>query len=403
MNHDPLMDMNNFFVVGINYKKTDAVRRGQFAINPSQYQLLIDKNRENRSASFFVLSTCNRTEIFGFASCANDFAEMICSVTEGRLHDFNELCYHYQGREAIQHLFHVAAGLDSQILGDYEVTAQIKMAVKQSKAVGLINNFMERLINEVLACTKLVRTNTAFSSGTVSVSFAAIQCIRERSVSNSIKKIVLIGAGKIGANTARNILHYIPGVELTIVNRTREKAIELAALTAAIVLDYDQRNEAINAADVVIVATQSSDPILVLKDIHPQNSKKLLIDLSVPCNIDKAVSGLSNVELIGVDELSKVNDRTLANRTMEIPKVKNQVTQSMNLFFDWYLKRVDAKKLHRLKKHLQKINEEEIIDEQQVAFIQKTVNGMAKKLQHENKAGCYYLQALNEYISINTN
>ena len=403
MIQEAVKNLDNFFVVGINYKKTDATLRGQFAINNTQYQSLLESRADDASQSFFILSTCNRTEIFGFGNAAKDLGKFLCTVTEGSFEDFERICYCSQGEEAISHLFKVAAGLDSQILGDYEVTAQIKMAVRQSKAAGMMNNFLERLVNEVFACTKLIRTNTIFSSGTVSVSFAAIQCIKEKFAGKNIDKIVLIGAGKIGRNTAKNILHYIPNANLYIINRTQEKALELAASTSARVISYEDRTEVIDEADVIIVATQADEPILSEGDLTKNKDVRLFIDLSVPCNIDKNVLNVANVNLIGVDELSKVNDQTLTNRRKEIPKVKEQIARSIDLFFQWYNQRSDAKKLMRLKTHLQKINDNDFVEDHSIISIQKTVNGMAKKLKQENKAGCFYLQALNEYISINTN
>lgn len=403
MPEELIKDIANFFVVGLNYKKTDASLRGKFAINPTQYQILLDKGKESPSASFFILSTCNRTEIFGFGNSSEELGKFLCSATEGSFSDFEEMSYSFQGRAAITHLFKVASGIDSQILGDYEVTAQIKMAVKQSKASGLMNNFLERLVNEVFACTKLIRTNTAFSSGTVSVSFAAIQLIKEKFAQEELGKILLIGAGKIGSNTAKNILHYIPRANLTIVNRTNDRAINLAASTGATTVDFDSRSLAVNEAQVIIVATQATEPVLTATDLDTVQGPKLLIDLSVPCNIDKDVLSVVDMELIGVDELSKVNDQTLLNRKSEIPKVMAQIDFNMNLFYEWYEQRLDAKKLKRLKTHLQQLTTEVATETLGTSSIQKTVNGMAKKLKSENTAGCFYLQALNEYISTNTN
>ncbi len=396
-------DIANFFVVGLNYKKTDACLRGKFAINPTQYQTLLDEGKKNSSAAFFILSTCNRTEIFGFSNSSEELGKFLCSITEGSYSDFKEMSYNLQGRAAITHLFKVASGIDSQILGDYEVTAQIKMAVKQSKASGLMNNFLERLVNEVFACTKLIRTNTAFSSGTVSVSFAAIQLIKEKFAQKELGKILLIGAGKIGSNTAKNILHYIPKANLTIVNRTNDRAISLAASTGATTVDFDSRSLAVNEAQVIIVATQATEPVLTAADLLASECPKLLIDLSVPCNIDKDVLSVVGMDLIGVDELSKVNDQTLLNRKAEIPKVMAQIDFNMNLFYDWYHQRLDAKKLKTLKTHLQQLYAGETIETPDNVSIQKTVNGMAKKLKDKNTAGCFYLQALDEYISTNTN
>src|SRR4051812_3882022 len=165
---------SKFFIAGINYKKTEASVRGQFTINNDQYANIIDIASSFGLSNFFILSTCNRTEIYGFAENASQLVNILCTQTIGTKEIFHELCYIKQGEKAIQHLFEVGAGLESQILGDYEIIGQIKSAVKFARDRGCINAFIERLVNSVLQSTKVVKNKTALSGGTVSVSFAAV-------------------------------------------------------------------------------------------------------------------------------------------------------------------------------------------------------------------------------------
>eukprot|EP01136_Pigoraptor_vietnamica_P026631 Opistho-1_new@81877 len=124
------MQINHFFTAGINYKKTDAAIRGEFAIGAAQYASLLEKAAKAGIEEVFVLSTCNRTEIYGVADNVNVLIDLLCSETSGDADTFRQLCYTKQGNEAIQHIFEVGAGLDSQILGDYEIVGQMKLAVK---------------------------------------------------------------------------------------------------------------------------------------------------------------------------------------------------------------------------------------------------------------------------------
>src|SRR5690349_13192394 len=126
-------DLSTFFVTGINYKKTDAVLRGEYAINSDQYSRLISLASSYDVKEFFVLSTCNRTEIYGFAENASCLSGLLCTQTKGAADTFTKMAYVKRANKAIEHLFDVAAGLDSQILGDYEIVGQIKQAVKFSK------------------------------------------------------------------------------------------------------------------------------------------------------------------------------------------------------------------------------------------------------------------------------
>ena len=167
-------NISNFFVAGINYKKSDASIRGLFAVSNEQYSRILEKATLQGLDEIFILSTCNRTEIYGFAHCSHQLIELLCSTTAGDAQTFKQAAYLKNGMEAIDHVFQVGAGLDSQILGDYEIVGQLKTAVKFSKEQGFIGAFSERLINSVLQSSKVIKNNTELSGGTVSVSFAAV-------------------------------------------------------------------------------------------------------------------------------------------------------------------------------------------------------------------------------------
>ncbi|MES1226894.1 MAG: glutamyl-tRNA reductase, partial [Bacteroidota bacterium] len=168
------IDISRFFAAGINYKKTDASRRGLFAINNDQYRIILQKAAETGARELFILSTCNRTEVYGFAENVDQLIQLICNETAGNIEEFKQLAYIKKGVEAVDHLFHVGAGLDSQILGDYEIVGQLKNAVNLSKENGFIQAFSDRLVNAVLQSSKEIKNQTALSGGTVSVSFAAV-------------------------------------------------------------------------------------------------------------------------------------------------------------------------------------------------------------------------------------
>ena len=170
---------DNFFVAGISYKKTDAATRGQFAISLIHYEEALKLAPQFGLDTLFILSTCNRTEIYGFADNASQLIDLLCTQTTGDTDTFTRLAYCKQGDEAIAHLFKVGAGLDSQILGDYEIVGQLKQAVKFAKDRHLINSFLERLVNSVLQASKSIKSDTALSAGTVSASYAAVHYIKE--------------------------------------------------------------------------------------------------------------------------------------------------------------------------------------------------------------------------------
>ncbi len=407
-------DINNFFIAGINYKKTDALLRGQYAINNDQYADLLANAPKDGLNELFVLSTCNRTEIYGFAADAETLIHSLCAQTQGSLETFKEIAYVKKGISAIEHLFDVGAGLDSQILGDYEIVGQLKQAIKFSKEKGFVGAYMERLINGVLQTSKQIRTNTELSGGTVSVSFAAIQYIKETIPNVSSKKILLIGTGKIGRNTCKNLVDYLDTKNITLVNRTQSKAAELAAELGLMYAPVEALDQQVQLADIILVATNSAEPIII-KDHLENSSTKLIIDLSIPYNVEEAAQQLSHITLVNVDELSKIKDATLEKRKAEIPKVKSIIASHIEEFVEWHEMRQHVPVLKEVKSKLQAMNNCEMYIaciSRQVHHpkeasagekIQKVLNGMAVKMRTQHQPGCYYLEAINEFIATGTN
>ena len=171
--------IEDFTVVGINYRKSAADVRGHYTINEEQYKIILDIAPALEINDFFVLSTCNRTEIYGCVHHIELFVQLILSQSTGSEVAFRQMFYVKRGASAIKHFFEVGSGLDSQILGDYEIVGQIKKAVQSSKKRGLISSFTERLFNYMMQASKSIKNNTGLSDGTVSVSYSVVQYIKE--------------------------------------------------------------------------------------------------------------------------------------------------------------------------------------------------------------------------------
>ena len=400
---ESLSQLSSFFVVGVNYKKSDTITRGLFSVSTTQYENLLNDSENFGICHFFIVSTCNRTEIFGFAKSTDQLSSFLCSQTKGSLEVFNSNAYTASGPDAVKHLFTVAAGLDSQILGDYEIVGQIKQAAKISKKANRLNTFLERLINEVLQASKSIRTNTMLSSGSVSVSFAAIQFIKNYSVQNRVSEILLIGTGKIGSNTCKNLADYLPEVSVTVLNRSDEKSEALANAHKLNFDSFTNLQACITNADVVIVATNSPVPIVLQSHVATQSKQQLLIDLSVPCNIETTVDRIAGIKLVNVDQLSKLNDETLLRRANDIPKVIEIIEKHMCAFTDWHNMRKNVPMLLAVKSQLQALPLHQyglsIAGEKNQEQIQKVINGMALKLRSQNNPGCQYIEAMHDYIA----
>ena len=401
-------DISRFYTVGINYKKTDATIRGQFAISNEQYEKILALAPSYHLNELFVLSTCNRTEIYGFADDASQLIHLLCTQTAGDQATFLELVYVKNGMDAIEHLFHVSAGLDSQILGDYEIVGQIKQAVKFARDRQFIGAFGERLVNCVLQSSKSIKNQTALSGGTVSVSFSAIQFIKEKIAVPQDKKILLIGIGKIGRNTCRNLVDYLGTNNITLLNRTEDKAAELAAEVKVNHAPWDQLPSQVASSDIILVATNAEQPTLLHSHLEGKGDK-LIIDLSIPCNVEETAARLPGVTLAGVDELSKLKDETLQKREAEVPKAKALIAKHIAELMEWYEMRKHVPVLKAVKTKLKELHTCPIFsrvsgeslpsatdtDEQ----IQRVLNGMATKMRQHNQGGCHYIEAINEYIA----
>lgn len=403
-------DISKFFIAGINYRKTDALTRGQFAINPDQYTSILQLAPDFAVYEFFLISTCNRTEIYGFADNADQLIRLLCTQTEGTAEQFRQLSYIKQGQDAIHHLFTVGGGLDSQILGDYEIVGQIKQATKLAKQHDRIDAFTERLVNCMLQSSKAIKNNTALSDGTVSVSFAAVQYIRRHIKAIKSKKILLLGTGKFGRNTCKNLVDYLGTKNITLINRTEEKATTLAAelgLESAPLGDLQQH---ITTADIILVATNATEPTILKSHLEGLNHK-LIIDLSIPYNIEQSAKELAHITLVNVDELSKLKDETLAMREAEVPKAKAIIAEHIAEFIDWYQMRKHVPVLKAVKTKLKEIHTSPLfitLQPHHIACnktdekIQRVINGMASKMKEQNQRGCYYIEAINEFIATGT-
>lgn len=408
MSRNPITELSNFFVAGINYKKTDTEIRGSFAIGPEQYESILNHAAAFDVRDLFILSTCNRSEIYGLAENPQQLVDLFCSQTQGSVELFNELAYRKSGMQAIQHLFDVGAGLDSQILGDYEIVGQLRHAMKFAKEKGFIQIFLERTLNQVLQSSKEIKNNTALSDGTVSVAFAAVQYIREHITDLTDKKILLLGTGKIGTITCKNLVDYIGSSHITLMNRTPEKAENLASAFDLRTASMDCLTDEIKNADIILVATNAPEPIIHYTDLENVAGEKLIIDLSIPCNIENSVSGLQHVTLIDVDGLSKMKDDTLQRRAAEIPKAREIIQNHLDELMEWYEMRRHVPLLKEVKIKLQQIHCSPLFDQplpekpssiSRDQKIQRVLNGMASKMRRENQRGCYYIEAINEFIT----
>lgn len=349
----------HFYVIGISYKKADANIRGRFSLDIERQELILEEAQAEQMEGLMIISTCNRTELYGFAQHPFQLIQKLCAHSQASLEDFEKFGYIYKNKEAINHIFNVGTGLDSQILGDFEIISQFKKAFILSKKYNLVNAFIERLQNSVIQASKRVKNETELSSGATSVSFASVQYILSNVKNISQKNILLFGTGKIGRNTCENLIKHTDNNHITLINRTKEKAQQIAGKFNVLVKNFSELTEELSQTDVLVVATGSKTPT-INKDILPKDKEMLILDLSIPKNVDENVKTIKGVTLIHMDHLSQITDSTLERRKTFIPDAQRIIKEVKAEFEDWLQNRRFAPTIRALKMELENLKNSEI-------------------------------------------
>lgn len=403
-------NQKHFYNIGVSYKKADASTRGKFSLSKDNQIELLLLAKKKKIGGIFVLSTCNRTEISGFAQRPCQLIELLCEFSEGSVTEFAKVSNIYQDEEAVNHLFRIATGLESQILGDYEIVSQLKQSFKLAKKLGTTNAYLERLINSVLQANKRVKNETKLSSGTTSVSYAAVQYIIENLPDYNQKNVLVFGLGKMGKHTCKNLAQYTQNKSVCLINRTEEKARKFVDEHNTIRYSkIENLTNEISKADVLIVSTGANQPTVTTEHIS-EDKQLLILDLSMPANVSKEVAENKNITLVNVDELSKITKSTLAAREKEVPVAEAIIEELHNEFKAWVNHRKFTPTINALKQSLENIKKDEInfqkkkiadFDEHQAEIltsrlIQKITTQFVKHLKDEETSVSQSLHVINK-------
>jgi len=400
----------DFYNIGVSYKKADVNTRGKFSLTKENQSSLLKLTKQKGFKGVFIISTCNRTEISGFAERPCQLIELLCEFSEGSIQEFAKVSNIYKNQEAIHQLFRIGTGLESQILGDYEIVGQLRQSFKLAKSLKATNAYSERLINSVLQASKRVKNETKLSSGTTSVSYAAVQYIIKNLPDYNSKNILVFGLGKMGKHTCKNLAEYTQNKSVCLINRTEEKTNEFVKehtfIRKAV---FENLSEEIEKADVLIVSTGSDRPTITKEHIGA-HKELLILDLSMPENVMKDVTENTNISLVNIDELSKITDETLAARQLEVPFAEAIIETHKAEFNEWLNHRRFTPAIAALKKSLENIKNDEInfqkkkiahFDESQAEiltsrFIQKITTQFVKHLKDEETSVSQSLQVINK-------
>ncbi|MBH1958739.1 MAG: glutamyl-tRNA reductase [Flavobacteriia bacterium] len=350
----------NFAVLSVSFEKADAETRGKFAFFDENIKNFVSEIHDENLGDAFVVSTCNRTEIYTTSQNYLLIAELYCKTIGVSLTEFMQYVNILKHEEALNHLFRVAAGLESQIIGDFEIIGQIKNAYHRFKKVKRNSNpFLERAINSAIQISKRIKNETGISNGAASVSYAAVHYILKNQTQISDKNILLLGVGEIGQNTVENLVKHVYKPKVKIANRTSDKAEKIAEKYKIPHIEFEHFQEELAQTDILIVATGAQHPI-INKTHFPNGKETLVIDLSIPNNVEKDITENTNVSLVDVDQLSLHISETMVQRQKEIPKAEEIIREMTKDFLEWEKKRKLAPNIHHFKAVLKNMERNEM-------------------------------------------
>jgi len=394
-------NLEHFIVIGTNFTKADTQIRSKYAITQPESKNLYDNAVRFGFSDFFVLSTCNRTEFYACApvSVLKRLVSDQLSVSE---EDFDDYFYILTGMDAVRHFFYVVSGLDSQIIGDYEIVCQVKAALDDSRKHGLVGTITDRVSNFSFQASKKIKAHTNLSSGKYSVSYAAAEMIAHKHDS-SVERILVVGTGDFGSTVARNLRHYFPKVQLGLTNRTREKAEILAGQIRAEVIPYENFLEHIDSFDAVITTVGLDSYLIQPEDVQP-GGHKLFLDLSVPQAVDPEVNRVEGVHLYSVDEVSAFHNELLKHRHNEIPRAEKIVEVFIDRFTEWHQIYHHRNIILDYKQKIQNLiydhhlTHQEVIAPDHSKKIEKTFSDLIQQIKSQGYAGCMLIEAMNNLV-----
>lgn len=325
-------------VTGVNFRKTALEIRNKFALTTENIRHIYEARGGKQPLNFFIISTCNRTEIYSITGDRELVTELFYSSSNSSETEAAPYLFVKEGDEAIKHLFHVASGLDSQIIGDHEIIGQLKNAFALGKSFRCTGGLMEKLVNEALQASRQVRNRTSISDGTTSISYAVIQSLKQELGNQANVSICLLGLGKIGTLTLKNLRHYLPTQNITLINRNELKAQSAADEYGVTFAKADKQDEVLNQSQVLIVATGADHPIVTRHEIE-SSGVRLIFDLSLPSNISEDVKEIDGLKIFNIDQLSQIVNKTLRHRERQIPIAEGIIEEHFAGFKEWERRR----------------------------------------------------------------
>jgi glutamyl-tRNA reductase len=328
------------FVLGINHHSAPLAIREQVAFQEETLpQALADLTREARMREAAILSTCNRTEIYGVAEAPEAAAEWLARHHQINMARLSPFLYVLTEREAARHVFRVASGLDSMVLGEAQILGQMKDGARQAESAGTLGAYLHKLFQRAFAVAKAVRSSTAIGANTVSMAAAAVQLSGRIFESIAQQRVLFIGAGEMIELCATHFLAQSPS-RITVANRTVERGAALAGRLGGTAIRLDELAENLWRHDIIVSCTASPLPIiglgLVERALKARRHRPLfMVDLAVPRDIEPEVAELDDVFLYTVDDLAQVVASGMESRQAAVMQAEAIIEAQVGQFAHW--------------------------------------------------------------------
>ncbi|MEH0158600.1 glutamyl-tRNA reductase [Limibacter armeniacum] len=355
---------NNFKAISLSYKSAPLEVRGSLSVGEGEYGTLLEKVKEVLGVQeALVVSTCNRTEVY--YSSENDKSEelikLLCALKGLDPSEYAQYFLNIPNKhEALQHLFRVSMGLESQVVGDLQISNQIKRSYQWTADTEMAGPFLHRLMHTVFFTNKRVTQETPFRDGAASVSYAAVEMVEELTNDLLDPKVLVVGVGEIGADVVRNLQNTdITNVQIT--NRTFSKAEELANECEFEAIPFENIWKAAKEADVIISSVAKADFFdkANVKDLDVL-AFKCFMDLSVPRSVATDVESIPGVLVYDIDDINTRATKALERRKQAMPDVERIIGESIEEFGSWAQNMVFSPTIQKLKQSLEAIRQEEI-------------------------------------------
>ena len=364
----------NLVAVGINHRTAPLEVREKLWMSNDEIRKTVASLKGAPFTECFIVSTCNRTELYGtyddegkgvdFAPDVDAIMDRLIQIKAAGGAVRHEHMYRLDSTNAVSHLFKVASGIDSMVIGDVQILSQIKEGFNiayEEKAAG---NLLHRLLQSTYHVGKRTRSETTIAEGAVSVSYAAVELANKIFSDLSKKSALLIGAGETGELTAKHLLGRGIG-SIFVANRTKSKAEDLATSIGGKAVDFEAFQQMLSKVDIVVSSVASQQYVVTKADVQRAMKERshdplFIIDIGVPRNIDPEANKIDNVFLYDMDGISGIIDQNIQKRRSEIPHVNQIILEELTEFNNWFNSLQVAPTIHDLRTHFEQVRQEEV-------------------------------------------